>query len=287
MVAAIMRHSRCALISFCVALACCANLVHAQQRKILYIGNSFTQNEDVPGKPWPHYVTSLQQATDFDYHIGRLSGPDYWKLSNQRYDFVVLQGLSTEATRAGDPADYRQDAVTLSRMVRQNGSPNAAAIVEQTWAYHPNSRELYPHRIPNANAMNDDLINTAYAAQRDINWSGIQARVAPVGDVFRNLGFPSNLYRSYDWKHPSKRGGVVAALSLYATMYNDNVSDIPYNSTRWWTQPIGIDANGWLELTRAVDRRQFGWSYASVIVPEPAALLTGMACVVVLKRARR
>jgi hypothetical protein len=291
-----LMHARltCTLLLF--ALACVPGVAVAQAKNILYIGNSFTLNEDVPGlvarvassagKQWPTYTTSLQQATDFDYHIDRLSGPDYWKVQNRKYDFVVLQGLSTEPTRIGNPADYRQDAVKLAQMVRYGGSPNAVAVVEQTWAYHPNNREIYTSRIPNASAMTDDLINNAYAAQQDITRAGLPARVAPAGDVFRSLGFPTNLYQSYDWKHPSKRGGVVAALSLYATMYNDNVSDIPYNSTRWWTQPIGIDPYAWQELTRAVDRRQFGWSLSQTIVPEPAAMLAGIVCVIALRRRR-
>ncbi len=282
-----------------VALTCAPRQAHAQAKNILYIGNSFTLNEDVPGlvarvassagKQWPTYTTSLKPAMDFDYHIDRLSGPDYWKVANRRYDFVVLQGLSTEATRIGNPADYRRDAVKLAQMVRYGGSPNAVAIVEQTWAYHPNSRELYPSRIPNAAAMNSDLLTNAYGARQDIASAGLPSRVALAGDAFRTLGFPANLYQSYDYKHPSKRGGVVAALSLYATMYNDTVSDIPYNSTRWWTQPIGIDATAWQQLTRAVDQRQFGWSNAIAVVPEPAALLAGVACTFATtgRRARR
>jgi hypothetical protein len=283
---------------FVLAMACVPGVARAQAKNILYIGNSFTLNEDVPGlvarvassagKQWPTYTTSLQPAMDFDYHIDRLSGPDYWKVQNRKYDFVVLQGLSTEPTRIGDPADYRRDAVKLAQMVRYGGSPNAVAIVEQTWAHHPNNRELYPSRIPNAWAMNDDLVANAYAAKFDINWAGLPARVALAGDAFRALGFPANLYQSYDWKHPSTRGGVVAALSLYATMYNDTVSDIPYNSTRWWTAPIGIDAAAWQQLTRAVDQRQFGWSFAMATVPEPTALLAAVACAfAMIRRAKR
>ncbi|MFT3785732.1 MAG: hypothetical protein QM770_06135 [Tepidisphaeraceae bacterium] len=155
-----------------VTLAGLARGASETPKKILYIGNSFTLNRDVPGlvariaasagKPWPSYVGSLQESTDLAYHVGRLGGPDAWKLTSLKYDFVIIQGLSTEPTRIGNPTAYRANAVRLTQMVRAK-SPGAIPIIEQTWAYQPQNKEVYPAKFPNPAAFNNDLSGGSWA----------------------------------------------------------------------------------------------------------------------------
>lgn len=294
----ITRATAIVVASFAFALLMSVRPAEAAAKRIFYVGNSFTLDYDVPGlvarvassagRAWPSYQSSLERSTDFDYHIGRLSGADSWKLTSMRYDAVVLQGFSSEPTRAGDPWDYRRDAVTLARMVR-NHSPSARVVMEQTWAYHPYNRELYPHRIPDAWAMNYDLKTNTQAARSDIQYQlGGSNVTAFVGDVIATrTGFRNDLYASYDWKHQSQRGAVLTALVLYQAIYSDNVSDISYNSASWWLGPRGISSSQWSQMRSWVDNYYYGWSYAQAApVPEPAMLAAGAAGCVALRRRR-
>lgn len=285
------------LVAGLMVLTSAVSSASAQAKKLFFVGNSFTLDQDVPGtvariassagKAWPTYYTSLMSGKDFDYHIGRLNGADAWKLSAAKYDAVILQGLSSEPTRAGDPADYKRDAVTLSRMFRSK-SPSAKIVLEQTWAYHPTNRELYPYRIPNAYAMNADLVTHTWGASYEVNralGSGV-ASVAPVGDIIRYTDFKSDLY-GIDWKHQSRKGGVLTSLALYSKIYADNVSDIPYGNVRWWAEPKGISSAAWYEMTWRVDAYYRANAFSSlVIVPEPASAIVVMVGAIFLRRKR-
>jgi hypothetical protein len=257
-----------AVVIFCV-LSLLGSTSARAQLNILYIGNSFTMDGEIPdtvariasadGKAWPYWTGSLARGVTLDWHINHLRGGGNWLLTNRRFDYVVIQEFSNKPTRAGDAWDYRKDAVELVRMVRRN-STWSTPVLFQTWAYHPNNRELYPNRIPNAWEMAGDLRKEINLARSDIgNQLGVwNTRIAPVGDVFQSTGFSWDIYGNWDWKHANRKGATIAAMTIYATIYQDNLSDIPYDRVRSWAQGRGISWQMWNDCCFVVDR-QFGW----------------------------
>ncbi len=271
------------------------------RKNILFYGNSFTLQYDVPGtlaklatssnRTEPYVVRSLLEAQNLDYHIQNTRNNPAANVqalpSGQQFDFVVMQEESLKPTRLGNPADFKNDAVTLTQLVRDR-SPGVTPILFETWARKPGSG-VYSNSFANPSDMQSDLRSSYYGAQAQINaaiGSG-RTEVAPVGDVWESTGY-NNLHADYDDKHANARGALLASLTLYAQIYDDSVSDISWNSVSWWAAGRGIDAGQWSELTRVVDTKVFGFARAVSLVPEPAMLLSvAVAGVAILRRSRR
>ena len=119
----------------------------AQGKNLLFYGNSYSlRNGTVAnmvqliaiqsGRPTPTIVKRFAGGQDLDYHAnnpGQVAAISNALPNNQDWDFVVMQGQSTEATQAlGDPADFRANAAAIMGNVR-NHSPSVKAVLYQTW----------------------------------------------------------------------------------------------------------------------------------------------------------
>jgi len=158
---------------------------------LLFYGNSYSMfNGGVPslvaamakdaGEPEPNDVARLVGGQNLAFHLndpGQAAAIQGALPPGQEWDFVVLQGFSTEATQAlGDPASFRANAVSIVGNVRAH-SPSAQAVLYQTWArarghgYYLGANPAFPspydmHREVEANyslAVQD--INNAFGAR--------------------------------------------------------------------------------------------------------------------------
>ncbi len=290
-----MNHSRSLMFSLAIVGAICSTAVAEEPKHLLFFGNSFTLSYDVPGRIWqiaqadghvaPRSVSDLTGGTDLDYHIGQIATNPANNVAHpavaagDTWDFVIIQGYSTEPTHIGDPIDFRNDAVTLTSMVRNHISGKGTgtqAVMYETWARGP-THSFYPGTFANPSVMQQELRDSYTAATGDINtaFGPGTARYAPVGDAYEVAGFNLNLYGT-DIYHPSEYGATLNALILYRTIYGELTSDIPYNDSVSW---FGMTSTQWTELTTLADSMP-------IVIPEPTALATFAAGGVLLLRRR-
>jgi hypothetical protein len=240
----------------------------APGKRLLFFGNSFSMGSDVPGHvaalaalrghPVPVAVADLMGGKDLAYHINEvdtnaaanvasaaLTGADTW-------DFVVMQGYSTEATHLRDASVFRANALALYERVRGHASGKGAGVVPvlyQTWARAP-GHSFYPGSFSGPAAMQHEIRTNYQAAAALIAAAApdVTPRIAPVGDAFELGGFsPARLYAA-DLYHAGNLGPSIAALCLYAAIYGESPTDIPWAdvSESGWTS---MSSNDW---TRAV-----------------------------------
>lgn len=275
---------------------------------ILFYGNSFTNNVNVPGifssvaqaagQVAPSYVNAAVNSQTLAYHIANNTAVISSSAQTGSWDYVVLQEYSTKPTSiayggAGNPTGFKNDAVTLYNLVKAN-SAGVKPILYETWSRQPtNQAELgnfYPGLTANgtgplpytaaANQMQSELHTNYYAARTLL---GASAGLAPVGDAFQAMGFNTDLYQS-DLYHESNKGGLMAAMLIYEQIYKDNLADVSYATmnSKLTLSNYGIpDAATWTTFATLADTQ-------TAAVPEPTAMvLLGLGSVAVLARRRR
>jgi hypothetical protein len=191
------------------------------------------------GRPLPVYRPDLGGGADLDYHIGRVATYPEGNVTNSvlpigdTWDYLIIQGESLEATaRLGDPADFRNDALTLYRAVRDHVSGRGAGvkvILYETFARAPGNTTYYPGFWANPAAMQADVRAGYEAALNHIHAQegAASASLARVGDAFEAGDFSLDLYYT-DLIHQDKLGPAVIAMVLYETIYGAEVADIAY-----------------------------------------------------------
>lgn len=250
-----------------------------QAKKVIFYGNSFTiatgfgSTRSVPnifsdvaiaaGYPAPFISNPSIAGWSLQQHLTSNTAPIVSSIGlGQTWDHVVLQDFSTQPTRLGSTAVHRSSFVGLLQAVR-NHSPNVKGVGYETWARGPGN-SFYTGGSPTypggpaemqAEVRNGYLLSNADAIAA---FGAGATEVSPVGDAWENAGFPLSLYAS-DIYHAQNRGSLLAALTLYSTIYDDpTVSDINLTSV---LSTLGISAADGAFLTGVVDRT----------VPEPAA----------------
>lgn len=256
---------------------------HAQAEEalnLLFFGNSFTKGND--GKDVPSIVGKIAEAAGHPAPTVVRQANDGWSLNDQinkvnsdgngsviqgslapgqNWDAFVIQGYSTEATHLGNVSGFRNNAVTLSGLVR-NHSSGAVPVLFETWA-RAQGHSFYPDSFADPLAMQQEVAEGYSLAQGDINTAIGQtiARFAPVGDGFASGNWASDLYNS-DLYHANNRGSLLAGLVLYATIYRG--SPLP-----------GIDELGsvlsYLNLDSSDGLAML--ELAGTVVPEPSAIM--------------
>ncbi|MEM1109114.1 MAG: hypothetical protein AAGH99_10560 [Planctomycetota bacterium] len=290
----------------------------AEPLNLLFFGNSFTQgftvanNDDetpVPdivrdlatadGYATPFIVADLLGGQDLDYHLGQVNNQSQNNVANSglgagdTWDFVVMQGLSTESTSVFGDGTFEQDALALYQAVEGHRSGNGAGVtgvLYQTWARGPGN-SFYTGSNPDYPGGPAEMqadVRAGYESARSVIASiegDDAALIAPVGDAFESLGFALdfsqdaalNLYDT-DIFHASNQGTLLAALVIYRTIYGEDVSDLVYGDLGSSLTSLA-SASQWEILTTAADL---------VVIPEPAvATVLLLASVSLFGRFRR
>jgi hypothetical protein len=273
---------------------------------LLFFGNSFSQGgveyqvqhfAKVDGHATPTVLLDSQGGQDLAYHVNEVkTNPQlnvaHSLIGTKKWDYVVMQGNSTEPTRIGNVTNFRSNAVALFDAVRTSPGgqgTGAKGVLFETWARAPG--HLYyggPDGTDYRKAWNSPYemqseLTSAYAgALADLAAaSGPGAvRLAPVGQAFQKTGFDLSLYQS-ELYHQSNAGRLLSSLLLYRTIYDEQVSDITFAEasqyTYWYNG--GVDAATWGNLTALAD--------SMTIVPEPGALTLAAAGAATLVARRR
>jgi hypothetical protein len=182
--------------------------------RVLFIGNSFTARNDVPGMIERMAAARGRAMEHRLISAGGASLRQHWNkgdaveaIRSGTYDVVVLQEQSTLPIKG--PARMRENIMQFHEAIESAG---ARTVLYVTWA-----RLNAP--------QSQDAITGAYVSIA----KEIEAEFAPAGEAWRiALSRHADLaLHDKDGSHPTPAGSFLAACTLYATILRDT--------------PLGID----------------------------------------------
>lgn len=197
---------------------CLTSSLFAQN--ILFIGNSLTYSNDLPGM-----VETIAKVYDKQISTECICLPNYgledhWndgliqkKIGNEKFDYVLFQqGPSSQAYGRSSLFDF---GGKISSLAKENDTkPGYFMVWPSVQYYHTFEGVIKNHK--DAAEANESI-------------------VVPVGELwsqFRKAPFKTDLY-SADQFHPSSTGSFLAALTIVATLFPEiELSDLKYNKFR-------------------------------------------------------
>jgi len=227
--------------------------VRAEQ-EALFIGNSFTfggGNSTLKAAGGvPKMVAAIAESKgralgtkmlavggkDWGFHLQQPATRP--ALGEKKWDWVVLQDYSTKPTHLGSMAEFLQNGETLYRAARQD-APQAKVVLYETWArgkgdglYGPSKKQF-----ADPQQMTAELVQgyETLAQKLEAIDPGTQVEIAPVGKAFAlwTEKYPDQNIYAKDTHHANAQGSYLAALVLYATLFQDT----PTGAT---DKPLGI-----------------------------------------------
>jgi len=262
------RTVQVAAVLFALAVTC-----NAQGKNLLFYGNSYSSRNGTvanlvqllamqAGHASPTIVKRFQNSEDLAYHAsnaGQVAAIANSLPTGQTWDFVVMQGQSTEATQVlGDPTLFRGSAALIVNNVR-NHSPAARAVLYQTWA-RALGHHYYPNTFATPISMHNEIRNNYRLATSDINtqFGAGTARNAAVGDGVALLEWNPAFY-NLDLFHPLEAMTLLASMCLYTSIYEQRVCGIAVNFAASsplvnWLTSLGLNENDWHAMAALADR---------------------------------
>lgn len=208
---------------FAFVMLVCTQLVNSQEKKVLFIGNSYTAYNDLPQMTYDVANStgddlivekSIVGGSNLEFHA--TNGFTENRINTNNWDFVSIQGSSVEVALTGPYFDTNvvPYAVQIVNLIKANYSCSQP-IFYRTWG-HKNgitgtTCTNYPLVCTYEN-MDDEIANN-YQILANTN----NALISPVGAVWRYLRSNPNepdLY-NIDESHPSEIGTYVAACTFY------------------------------------------------------------------------
>lgn len=255
-----------------IAILLAAPALTAQGKNLLFYGNSFSFfNGGVAqlvramaieaGFPAPTYQERLVAGQDLYYHATnptQIAAISNFLPPGQTWDYVVMQGISTEATQVlGNPANFIANAITILGNVR-NHSPAAKGVMYQTFA-RAQGHSFYPTYFPNPWAMHSEVrtnYRNAIPALEAVYGAGAAANAA-AGDCAALREFSPSIYFT-DLHHPAKELTIMAAACLFTAMYQYRACDITPNFSLpgplgLLLNNYGLNADDWRQLAGTAD----------------------------------
>jgi hypothetical protein len=184
--------------------------------KILFVGNSYTYFNDMPGK-----FSELCKSNGIDAEIWSVTKGGYSfahylseenekgiefraRLSERKYDYIVLQDQSVRPAEHSE--SFLESARKLCDMVRENG---AVPVFYQTWGRREGSEVLENHGWSHADMH--ALLKDSYVRAAKENG----AQVVFAGDALRAAYAEGVDVYHLDGSHPSDAGSAVVAKAFF------------------------------------------------------------------------
>jgi hypothetical protein len=197
---------------------------------ILFIGNSYTYVNDLPGvftqlacSGGHKVVTGMAATGGWRLADHAASAQSLALISGTKWDWVVLQEQSEVPAIAADrDATMYPGAHSLVNAIRATG---ATPLLFLTWGH----RDGLPGMGMNSYEEMQAQLDTGY--QEIAQDLGV--RVAPVGDAWRQAqGMPNpiDLWQS-DGSHPDAAGTYLAACVFYQTLFEQSPQGLAYHAT--------------------------------------------------------
>lgn len=244
-------------------LAAGAASLHADEA--LFIGNSYTyggsvapvkSNGGVPklveliaaskGKKLAVKTVAVG-GKDWGFHLQRTE--TYDALKERPWTWIVLQDYSTKSTHIGNAEEFFQNGGIFYQKAKE-ATPQAKIMLYQTWA-REKTNPMYtgtssPKSFTNSAEMFSEIKASYAELQKRLEAldPGPQIALAPVGEAFALCAekHPEISLYVKDKHHASEQGSYLAALVLYASLFQDN----PVGATRefpGFTVPADVAAH--------------------------------------------
>lgn len=195
--------------------------------RILFIGNSFTYFNDMPGifstlcegAGIPVQVESVVKG---GWYLSRYADPEnemhpaILEAAQKEWDYVILQDQSF------NPAGNKEDFLAAAKKLAALFPCRKKLVFYQTWAYEEGSVKLESTGMT-YEQMHESLRDAYLEAAKENN-----ALCAPAGDAFRlahdQYYYKFDLYRG-DAFHPSILGSYMIACTFFGTIFNKSPLD--------------------------------------------------------------
>jgi hypothetical protein len=197
----------------------------AKTVRVLFIGNSFTNRNDLPGlvtklaaaaRPPRHVVTDRVIANGRALKTHWERGEAAEAIRRERWDYVVLQEQSTLPLK--NRGRMHESVTLFDRQIREAG---AQTVLYMTWA-----------RL-NAWERQDELADAYLSIGRTLG-----AIVVPVGAAWQRVlrEHPEIVLHDRDGSHPNFAGSYLAACVFVATLFDVDPVGLPADA------PVQLDA---------------------------------------------
>lgn len=207
--------------SLSAILCLIAKAASAASISVLFIGNSLTQSNDLPGV-FKRFAAESSLHADVDVSSITPGGAflsDHWKhgqalalLREKHPKFLVLQGQSTEPVSA-----LRNFSYYAGLFKTEGDRVGATTILFATWA-RPASDPYY--KDPTSGGSPTEMQSRLNSACASVAKS-IGATLAPVGVAWeRARAVGPKVHLLDGTQHPSPAGTYLAAAVLFRTMFN-------------------------------------------------------------------
>lgn len=201
-----------------------------QKRKVLFLGNSYTQFNNLPGLV-AAAAASVGDTLEFDFnypggysleqHFGNSVSINKIKAGN--WDYVVLQDQSQ---RPALPEYSYAGAINLSSMIRKH-NPCARPLFYMTWGRKNGDSQFCSSWPPVCSYQGmDSLLRLRYLEMAKMN----HTEVSPVGATWKFIrqNYPNIELYNADESHPSLAGSYAAACSFYSSIFKKDPTLISY-----------------------------------------------------------
>lgn len=207
--------------------------VSGQTTTVLFIGNSYTNGNDLPelfrkiaGTNNKNVFVDSYTINGATFQAHSTNAATMNKIKERKWDYVIIQGQSQELSFS----DYQVDrnslpaAVNISDSIYKNHFCTELMMF-MTWGRKDGDPQWEP--ISTYEGMQERLYN-GYMRVADSS----QASVAPVGVVWREMrnSLPGiELYQD-DKSHPTMAGSYLAAASIYTSVFRELPGDGSYKA---------------------------------------------------------
>jgi hypothetical protein len=186
--------------------------------KVLFIGNSFTGRNDLPGLVAALAAADGRKVVHRLISVGGASLRTHWnkgeaqrEIQRGKYDRVVLQEQSTLPIK--NPARMRENVLLFDRCIREEGA-GARTTLYMTWA-----RRHAPET--------QRAITSAYTSIAE----EIGADLIPAGTAWKHFigTHPRLVLHDRDGSHPTLAGSYLAACVAFAVLFNRSPVELSVN----------------------------------------------------------
>lgn len=228
--------SKITLLKYCLGFSFLlgANATHSQQDsvKILFVGNSYTHMNNMPGI-FDRIATlagqsvivekSAKSGASFQEHSTRADL--FEAIKKRKWDYVVLQGFSRELAYSIEQIDTA--TVPYVSMIKDSILQNnhcTKILFYMTWGYEEGYQVL--EELNNYEKMADSIAR-GYTYLGDV----FGFPVVPVGMVWKEVknNTKIDLYAD-DRAHPSKNGSFLIASTFYNAIFNTSLDKVFSNT---------------------------------------------------------
>lgn len=199
------------------------------RRNVLFIGNSYTYVNDLPGM-----FTRLAAAGGFDAEAAMVaaggwtladhaaSGQTLEAIQRTKWDYVVLQEQSEVPAIERERVESMYPAVR--RLVRAIAAVGGKPVLFMTWGHREG---LHEEGFKDFEAMQSELSEGYARIAREL---GVE--VAAVGNAWRNARArtPEISLWQPDGSHPTVHGSYLAACVLYSTVFKRSPVGLSYSA---------------------------------------------------------